>query len=80
MCCSSKKQLEWIEFARSKLVFLPTYYSDQIIVEVRCYKNQILISLNHPCNILNDMWRVSLPKEQNFAPQCGKSFINDGIP
>lgn len=80
MCCSSKKQLKWMEFARSKLVFLPTYYSDQIIVEVQSYKNQILISLNHPCNILNDMWRFSIPKEQNSAPQCGKSFINDGIP
>lgn len=80
MCCSSKKQLKWVEFARSKLVFLPTYRNDQIIFKVQCYKSQILISLNHPCNILNDMWRFSLPKEENFPPQCGKSFISSGIP
>lgn len=77
MGCSSKKQLKWIEFVRSKLVFLPAYHNDQIILKVRCYKSQILISLNHPCNILNDMWGFSLPKEQNFALHCGKST---GIP
>lgn len=80
MCCSSKKQLKWIEFARSKLGFLPTCHNDHIIFKERCYKSQILISLNHPCDILNDIYRFNLPKEQNFAPRCGKSFISCGIP